>query len=211
MSLGLDHIERNVDNIERAILEDPGMAFELAKALVESACRRILTERDIHYDNSEDLPSIYRKVRQNLPMLPSQESQQTAVRQSIEQTLNGLLSTIQGLAQLRNNLGTVSHGTDGPRPEMETVHAILAAQAADTIVGFLYNVHSRNLEAGSPSESQTVRDSEFDDYVDQLYGNVTIFESEFWASEILLELEPETYRISRADFQSRESDSEEEV
>ena len=39
---GLLHIEEQVKGIERAVEENPGLAFDLAKTLIESACRRSL-------------------------------------------------------------------------------------------------------------------------------------------------------------------------
>ena len=41
------HIEEQVKGIERAVVENPGLAFDLAKTVVESACRTILAERKI--------------------------------------------------------------------------------------------------------------------------------------------------------------------
>ena len=207
ISQGLDHIERHVDTIESAVQENPGLAFDLAKNLVESACRTILSERDVSYSPSDDMPALFRQVSNVLPMLPPQISQRSDIRGYIQRTLGSLQSVIQGVTELRNNLGTVSHGTDSPRPEMEAVHAILVAQAADTIVGFLYCIHAQ----GRNSESQDIKDSDFDNFIDELYGNITIFESEFSASEILYGLEPTTYRVSLVDFQREGEYPEEET
>ena len=62
-------------------------------------------------------------------------------RKSLAQTLNGLHTALQGVCELRNAYGFASHGSDAPRPVMEGVQALLAAQAADAIVGFLHRVH----------------------------------------------------------------------
>ena len=51
MAGGMLHIEEQVKSIERAVTENPGLAFDLAKTVVESTCRSILAER-IFYLNT---------------------------------------------------------------------------------------------------------------------------------------------------------------
>jgi Abortive infection C-terminus len=57
------------------------------------------------------------------------------VRQSLTKTLNGLHTAVQGICELRNRCGFASHGSGNPRPAMASVQALLAAQAADAIIG----------------------------------------------------------------------------
>ena len=47
MAAGLVHIEEQVIGIELAVNDKPGLAFDLAKTLIESACRTILRERSV--------------------------------------------------------------------------------------------------------------------------------------------------------------------
>ena len=37
--------EQQVESIEQAVAENPGLSFDLAKTLVESVCRAVLDER----------------------------------------------------------------------------------------------------------------------------------------------------------------------
>ena len=200
ISQGLHHIEAQVNSIENAVLNEPGLVFDLAKTIVESTCRTILKDRAISYSSGEDLPRLFRTLSNNLPMLPSQESQATSVRESINRTLGGLIGTIHGIAELRNQLGFASHGTDRSRPSMDPAHALLAAQAADTIVGFLYHIHAQDRPQPTERESSPAQDEDFDRYVDDIYGATRIFDVEFLASEILFQMEPNSYRIFLTDF-----------
>ena len=209
VSQGLHHIQAQVDSIEDAVSNEPGLAFDLAKTLVESTCRTILKDRGIPYNNDDDLPSLFRAVSRNLPMLPPQESHESEVRQSIVQTLGGLNTVIQGIAELRNKLGFASHGADRPRPGMQTVHAVLAADPADTIVGFLYDIHIQDRIPAVNKETQSTRDPDFDDHIDAIHDAVQIFDSEFFASDILFQMEPNSYLIFLAEFLEEGFDSEE--
>ena len=200
ISMGLHHIEEQVDAIERAVAENSGLVFDLARTLVESTCRTILTERGVSWNDGENLPSLFQKVRNNLPILPPQESQATDVRDSITRIIGGLSSTIHAISELRTLLSFASHGGDRQRPSMENTHAILAAQSADTIVGFLYQIHAPEQTSSEDAGLQPDRDNDFDSFVDSQHGAMPIFELEFTASDILFQMEPESYRILLAEF-----------
>lgn len=197
---GLAHIEQQVKSIEQAVVENPGLAFDLAKTLVESTCRTVLGERSIAYDQADDLPKLFRTATQHLPFLPVTASDAAEVRGSLTQTLNGLNTAIQGICEMRNQCGFASHGSGNPRPAMELVQALLAAEAADTIVGFLYRVHRQ--DRTPPPAFQDLYDDNpaFNNSVDDAHGMIRIFEVEFRPSEVLYHLEPETYRVYLAEF-----------
>lgn len=211
MADGLSHVEEQVEGIERAVVENPGLAFDLAKTLIESTCRSVLEAREVAYEADDDLPKLFRTVGQSLPFLPPTASQATEVRKSLKQTLNGLSTAIRGICELRNQCGYASHGSGSPRPAMEGAQALLAAQAADTIIGFLYRVHRQDRP---PSVEQSFENNkDFNDYVDDTCGPVTIFDIELNPSEILFQMEPESYWAYLGEFDSgnaKESEFEDE-
>jgi len=144
LAAGLAHIEEQVRSIEQAVVENPALAFDLARTLVETACRTILAERKVTYSEDDDLPKLFKTASNNLPFLPPTASGEAEVRKSLAQTLSGLSTAVQGICELRNQCGFASHGSDQPRPAMESVQALMAAEAADTIVGFLHRVHRQD-------------------------------------------------------------------
>lgn len=200
MARGLAHIEEHVKGIEQAVATNPGLAFDLARALVESTCRTVLRERSVAYAETDDLPKLFKTLTRHLPFLPSTASEASGVRSSLLRTLSGLSTAIQGICELRNRCGFASHGSDSPRPLMEGVQALLAAEAADAIVGFLHRVHHEDWTASLPTEETFHDNSAFNDSLDESFGPFRVFEVEFRPSEVLFMLEPETYRIYLADF-----------
>ena len=201
IACGFTHIEEQVKSIEQAVVENPNFAFDLARTLIESTCRTVLKERKVSYNQTDDLPKLFNTVSQNLPFLPSTASGAVEARKSLEKTLSGMSTTIQGICELRNQYGFASHGADSLRPAMEGVQALLAAETADTIVGFLYRVHQQDR---TPPVESMGDNTAFDKYVDEAYGPVRIFEAEFSASEVLLQMESETYRIYLTEFQDND-------
>ena len=206
---GLLHIEEQVKGIELAVMDNPGLAFDLARTVIESACRTILTERNVGYDPNDDVPKLFKMVSNTLPFLPASASGSVEARKSLAQTLNGLYTAVQGVCELRNSCGFASHGSESPRPPLETVQAILAAETADAIVGFLYRVHRQDHVARTTPRLSYGDNEEFNEYVDGLHDPVRVFDEEFPPSKVLFELAPEPYRLYLAEFSVEpESDSE---
>jgi len=206
---GWTHIDEQVRAIEEAVFENPSLAFDLAKTLVESACRTILTKRAVAFDKDDDMQALFRLTRQSLPMLPTDATAEREARKSLEQTLNGLNTALQGVRELRNACGFASHGTDGTRAAMGSTQALLAAQSADAIVGFLSRVHRQ--EPGPPGERLSFDDAEdFNSYIDDANEPVRIFELEYRPSEVLYAVDLEAYRDMWRAFDSAETPEDSE-
>lgn len=200
VACGLVHIEQQVLALELAVAENPGLAFDLAKTLVESVCRAVLAERSVAFGEADDLPKLFKTASNHLPLLPTSASDAAETRKSLAQTLNGLSTAIQGICELRNQCGFASHGAGAPRPAMESVQALLAAEAADTIVGFLHRVHRQDRTPPPSPRKLYAGNQEFNDSVDETHGPIRIYEVELRASEVLFQMEPESYRIYAAEF-----------
>ena len=67
---GIPHLVAQIAALERAVAENPGLAFDLAKFIVESTCKTILNERQIGFDKNDNLPKLFKAVTTNVPMLP---------------------------------------------------------------------------------------------------------------------------------------------
>src|SRR6185369_9658282 len=82
---GLVHIEQQVKSIELAVIENPGLAFDLSKTLVESVCRAVLGERSIAFSEDDDLQTLFKTSSQSLPFLPLEASGEGEIRKSLAQ------------------------------------------------------------------------------------------------------------------------------
>jgi hypothetical protein len=205
---GLVHIEEQVKGIELAVIENPGLAFDLARTVVESTCRTVLGERSIPFEDDDDLPKLFKTATTHLPFLPPTASDAAETRKSLAKTLNGLSTAIQGICELRNQCGFASHGAGGPRPAMESVQALLAAAAADTIVGFLHRVHRQNRPSKTSPRPSYKDNQAFNDHVDETHGMFRVFEVELQPSKVLFEMEPESYRVYLAEFEPESEDAD---
>jgi hypothetical protein len=197
---GLVHVQKQVESLEQAVVENPGLAFDLAKTLVESVCRAVLGERSIPFSEGDDLPRLFRMVSQSIPFLPPEASEEAEARKSLKRTMGGLSTAIQGICELRNQCGFASHGSGSKRPAMESVQALLAAEAADTIVGFLHRVHRQDRTPPASPRAPYDDSPEYNDSVDEAHGMIRIYDVEFRPSEVLFQMEPQSYLVYLAEF-----------
>lgn len=93
---------------------------------------------------------------------------------------------------------------------MESVQALMAAQGADAIVGFLHRIHRQDRLQVPGVGLAYEGNSDFNEYIDQEYELVRILNSVFKPSEVLYRMEPETYRIALAEYKTETPEGTEE-
>lgn len=195
------HMQQQIETIEVALSNNPSLVFDLAKALVETTCKTILNDRKLSYSNDSDVQQLFKLTIENLQLLPSDQSGARNTRQGLEKAARGLLQAVQGLTELRNEQGMASHGKDAYARPLETIHALLVAQAADTIIHFLYSVHRNYHRDLTTARLTYTQHPNFNDYVDDLHGVIQIFDGEYRPSEVLFEMDEQAYRAGLAEYQ----------
>lgn len=193
-------IEQQIYAIESALESVPDFAFDLSKTLVESVCKTVLADIGQPADPNWDAPRLLRETTNRLSLLPRNHPDPQKARESVEKTIRGLLQTIQGLCELRNNYGMASHGRDSFTPRLDLRQATLAAQAADTIVSFLYRIH-RDAVIQTPGARVYYEDhADFNDSFDRSYEIVKFGELELLPSRVLFHADREAYKTALTEF-----------
>jgi Abortive infection C-terminus len=110
---------------------DPEGAITSARALLETVCKHVLDDLGIGYDESADLPKLYRLTSEALKVAPSQHTEHV-----FKQILGGCTAVVEGLGSLRNRLGD-AHGGGRSRVKPAARHAQLAVNLAGAMTSFL--------------------------------------------------------------------------
>lgn len=202
MASGLVHISRQVTALEDAIWSEPGLAFDLAKVLVESVCKTLLSELGIAFAADEDLPKLYKLVTSNIPLLPTAASSEVSARDSVKRALGGMSTALVAVCELRNAYGFASHGSDVERAALESTEALLVAQSADAIIGFLYANHIRSRKEPTPPPPTYQDLWPLNRYIDDQNDVVKIFNLEYQPSEVLFYVDREAYNDQLANFRA---------
>ncbi len=206
---GAVHIEEQVTALEQAVTENPGLAFDLAKTIVESTCKAILSDRQATYDNRWDLPRLVKETCGRLQLVPVNLAAEGDVTESVRKTIRGLQTVIHGICELRNSHGFASHGKDPAFRQLDTVHALLVARAADAIVSFLYKMHRGEAGTAKSEALQYSNYPEYNRYIDEVNEPVRIFDLLYKPSEVLFHVDPQAYEEYLGTFEpdSTEEDS----
>ncbi len=193
-------IEQQIHAIENALESVPDFAFDLSKTLVESVCKTVLADIGQPADPNWDAPKLLRETTNRLALLPRGHPDPARARDSVEKTIRGLLQTIQGLCELRNGYGMASHGRDGFSARLDLRQAALAAQAADTIVSFLYRIH-RDALMQSPGARVYYEDhADFNEAFDRDNEPIRLGDVELLPSRVLFHGDREAYKAVLNDY-----------
>ena len=195
-----ESIDQQIQAIESALESVPDFAFDLSKTLVESVCKTVLTDIGRPADPMWDCPRLLRETLNQFSLMPTDHPDPAKGRESVKRTINGMLQAIQGMCELRNNYGIASHGRDGFAARLGLRQATLAAQAADTIVSFLYRIH-RDALSRTPGERVYYEDHpDFNEAFDQGNDLVRIGELELLPSRVLFHTDREAYKDALNDY-----------
>lgn len=119
----------------------PSSAITAARALMETTCKTILSERGETPDASGDLMRLYKQTGRALQIQASSGSSQ-----AVHRMLNGLSQAIDGLAALSNHGGD-RHGLPAGVRITDRSVAALGVHAAGSLALFLVQTHRSSLRA----------------------------------------------------------------
>ena len=198
-------IEQQIYAIESALDSVPDFAFDLSKTLVESVCKTVLADLGQPADRNWDAPKLLRETTNRLALLPRNHPDPAKAHASVEKTIHGLLQTVQGLCELRNGYGMASHGRDSFSARLGLRQATLAAQAADTIVSFLYRIH-RDALMQTPGARVYYEDhTDFNEAFDRDNETIRLGDLELLPSRVLFDGDREAYKAALNDYLAESS------
>lgn len=110
---------------------DPDGAITVARTVLETVCKHILTDLNVPCDEGDDMPKLYGLTSAALSLAPDQYTEQV-----FKQILGGCKTVVDGLAALRNRLSD-AHGRGPTRGKPSARHAELAVNLAGATATFL--------------------------------------------------------------------------
>lgn len=128
-------IREHLRRIDRDLKGDPSGAIGSSKELVESVLKLILDDCGVAYSKGDDLMDLYKKVQRALKLNAEAVPGHKKGSEAAVKTLRALVTTINSLAELRNQIGS-GHGRTRHSPAL-TRHGRLAFNTSVTLVEFL--------------------------------------------------------------------------
>jgi hypothetical protein len=139
-------LEEHLARIRDGLTSDPAAAISSSKNLLESLFRIVLDRSQIDYGAREDIPQLYRKVADLLELKAESVPGSAKGSEASQQVLRTLVTTVQSLAELRNELG-IGHG-QSTRSVALARHARLALNATVSIAEFVLDTWQSRVSAG---------------------------------------------------------------
>jgi hypothetical protein len=139
-------LEEHLTRIRDGLASDPPAAISSCKNLLESLFRIILDRHQVEYVPKDDIPQLYRKVATLLELSTESGPENAHASQTSQQILRTLVTTVNSLAELRNELG-IGHG-QSTRSSALARHARLALNCTVAIAEFVLDTWQSRVDAG---------------------------------------------------------------
>lgn len=139
-------LQDHLDRIKRDIESDPPGAIGSCKELIESLCKLILEHSNVEYTRNDDLPKLYKKVAVLLALNAESVDDNVKGSEASHLVLRALTTSVQGIAELRNQLG-LGHGRT-TRSTLQPRHARLALNSTVTVTEFLLDTWHARIDSG---------------------------------------------------------------
>ncbi|KRE52940.1 hypothetical protein ASG92_25050 [Arthrobacter sp. Soil736] len=134
-------LHEHLGRIKKSIGKDPASAIASSKELLESLFKLILDQEGVQYPAKDDVPDLYKKVGEALKINAESVKGSGKASQTIQKIFRTLTTTVQAIAELRNEIGT-GHGRTTASIATEA-HARLALNSTVTIAEFLLDTLAR--------------------------------------------------------------------
>ena len=175
------------------------IVFDCSKSLVECCCRTILADLQVTFSKDDDFQKILKTTVQSLSLLPDSHKDQKDLKESIVKAIKGFKTIAQAIGELRNSQGIMAHGGDGSRVGLGQSYALLMINLSDAISTFLLGRHGDFSQHRKKKVDFSVNE-DFNDSLDEGFGTIKIYETNYLASEILHQLDPQAYEAYLNDY-----------
>ena len=188
-----------VERIEGYRDSDFSISIENSKSLLESVAKEICFQKKQPLAGSESVSKVLSLSFGSLGYPPSD---------TIRLIGTAIANVGQQMGNFRNEIGTTAHGKtlDELKDRQEIVNSLTGEfllTSTELVCCFLIeSFEAENPLAPTKREVEFDDNPEFNDYWDTTYGEVKMGNFSFAASAVLFNLEPKSYRIALAEFES---------
>lgn len=192
-----------VDRIESSRDQDFSLAFENAKALLESVCKEICKSCGKELSTQSSMNGI---VKTSFSALGFSTDE-------ISTRISGSLASIgQVIGELRNDIGVTGHGRTVEElrqrnSKIDELTKDFLFDSIKTIIIFLirsFEYKQINNIDTTVKEQDNERNEKFDDTWDEKYGEFVMGDYSYTASEILFAVDSKAYQYERKNFEAEE-------
>jgi hypothetical protein len=198
-------IRQQVEALEDALPDKPGIAVSFCRTLIETTCKTILIDRGQVPDEAWEAPKLIAETTKFLH-LGIHDGGQTdpTLRSGAEKLIRGVNSIIDGVVEIRNAHGAAAHGSDAYAPTLDARYAEILARATDAVVGLLFKTHLKGSGKAPLARLRYGDHKDFDEWIDNDFGPFEVLETPLIASEALFSTDINAYRAALVVFRQEQ-------
>lgn len=194
-------IREQVEALEEALPNRPGVAVSFCRTLIETTCKTILIDRGQAPDESWEAAKLLSETTKFLHLGIDDGGQpDPALRSGAEKLLRGVNSIVDGVVEIRNAHGAAAHGADAYAPMLDGRYAEILAYATDAVVGLLFRTHVKQTKGNPLSRLRYGDHADFDESVDGEFGPFVVLDTPLLASEALFRTDNQAYRAALVEY-----------
>lgn len=204
-------IREQVEALEEAMPDRPGVVVSFCKSIIETTCKTILADRKVAVGDGWEAPKLVSEAVRYVNLAPDGDGGVDArLRSGADSLVRGLNQLIQGVVEIRNAHGSAAHGADAYSPLLDPRYAEILARATDAVVGLLFKTHLRSAQRDPLERFRYGDHPTFDEFIDNDFGPFDVLDVQLTASEALFRTDFLAYRASLIQFkQDREAEADE--
>lgn len=205
-------IRQQVEALEDALPDKPGVAVSFCRTLIETTCKTILIDRGQVPDGAWEAPKLIAETTKFLHLgIHDNGITDPTLKSGAEKLVRGVNSIVDGVVEIRNAHGAAAHGTDAYAPMLDIRYAEILARATDAVVGLLFKTHL-NGSSNVPLARLRYNDhKDFNEWIDGEYGSFTVLDTPLIASEALFRTDNGAYHAALAEFRQEQAAAEGDV
>jgi hypothetical protein len=194
-------IREQVEALEDALPDKPGVAVSFCRTLIETTCKTILIDRGQAPDDTWEAPKLLSETTKFLHLgIHDSGHTDPTLKSGAEKLLRGVNSIIDGVVEIRNAHGAAAHGADAYAPMLDGRYATILAYATDAVVGLLFRTHLNGSKSKLFSRLRFIDHPDFNESIDAEFGPFEVLETPLIASEALFRTDNQAYLAALVDF-----------
>lgn len=194
-------IRQQVEALEEALPDKPGIAVSFCRTIIETTCKTILIDRGQTPDSAWEAPKLIAETTKFLHLgIHDDGLSDSNLREGAEKLVRGVNSIIDGVVQIRNAHGAAAHGSDAYAPMLDSRYAEILARATDAVVGLLFKTHLNVSGKVSFARLRYGDNADFNDCIDADFGPFEVLDVPIIASEALFHTDRNAYKTALVDF-----------
>ncbi|MFH1304127.1 MAG: abortive infection family protein [Planctomycetota bacterium] len=202
-------IREQVEALEDAMPDKPGVVVSFCRTIIETTCKTILTDRGVSIDSRWEAPKLISESLKYINLAPRDDgSVDPRLRTGAESLVRGINQIIEGIMTIRNDHGSAAHGADAYSPLLDSRYAEILARSTDSVVGLLFKTHLSSARRDPLTRFRYGEHPDFDESIDNNFGPFEVLDIPLVASEALFRTDFGGYRDALVEFRQKKSEEE---